>query len=103
MVICVPKGGYVPEFHNRGRSLVTGLAGVNQIAELCDIASLALMRRTPASIDVATDCFVQARSLNPLLAEANLGVATSYTASLDIETVSPEKNGTFRECDPCRA
>ena len=48
------------------------------------------MRRTPASINVATDCFVRARSLDPTQARAHLGLATSYTASLDIETVSPQ-------------
>jgi tetratricopeptide (TPR) repeat protein len=89
LVICVPKGAYVPEFHSRGASLVNGSANVNRIAELCDIGSLALMRRTPSSIAVATRCFVDARTLNPGDARAHLGLATSYTASLDIETVSP--------------
>jgi tetratricopeptide (TPR) repeat protein len=90
LLITVPKGGYVPEFHHRGRPLVSGRAGANQIAELCDIGCLALMRRTPASIEVATDCFVRARTLSPVEARAHLGIATSYTAALDIETASPQ-------------
>jgi tetratricopeptide (TPR) repeat protein len=89
LVICIPKGGYLPEFHSRGRPLVSGLAGANQITELCDVGSLALMRRTPASIAVATSCFVHARTLNPTDVRAHLGLATSYTASLDIESASP--------------
>jgi tetratricopeptide (TPR) repeat protein len=89
LVICVPKGGYVPEFHNSAQRLPSGAATANQVAELCDLGFLALMRRTPAATSMATSCFVQARSLNPLELMAHLGLATSYTASLDIETVSP--------------
>jgi hypothetical protein len=89
LVICVPKGGYVPEFHNRGHPLVDGVTGQSQIAELCDVGSLALMRRTPASIAVAKGCFVRARTLNPYDTRGHLGLATSHTASLDIESASP--------------
>jgi Tfp pilus assembly protein PilF len=89
LVICVPRGGYVPEFHNRGAPLADGSAGAYRIAELCDIGSLALMRRTPTSIAVAIDCFVRARTLSPTDARPHLGLATGFTASLDIETISP--------------
>jgi len=41
--ICIPKGGYVPEFHNYGRPLVHGSAGEQQVSELCDIAFAALI------------------------------------------------------------
>jgi tetratricopeptide (TPR) repeat protein len=103
LVICVPKGGYVPEFHNRGQPLVHGTSGSNQLAELCDVGSLALMRRTPAAISVATSCFVQAATLNPTELRAHLGLATSYTASLDIETVSPQDVVTDFEAAVSRA
>ncbi|MFL6446282.1 MAG: tetratricopeptide repeat protein [Bryobacteraceae bacterium] len=93
LLIGVPKGGYAPDFQNRGLPLVSGSAGMYQLAELHDIGSLALFRRTPASIAVATDCFLQARCLNPLDARGYLGLATSYSASLDIETVSPRDVG----------
>jgi Tfp pilus assembly protein PilF len=89
LVISIPKGGYAPEFQNRSVSAVKGSAVTNRIAELCDIGSLALLRRTPASIDVATSCFLQARSLDLTDTRGHLGLATSYSASLDIETVSP--------------
>jgi tetratricopeptide (TPR) repeat protein len=99
LVICLPKGGYLPEFHSRGRPLVSGRAGASQIAELCDVGSLALMRRTPASIAVATSCYVHARTLNPTDVRAHLGLATSYTASLDIESASPvEVAAEFQTC-----
>lgn len=89
LVISVPKGGYVPQFHNSARWLPPGASTANQVGELCDLGFLALMRRTPAAISMATSSFVQARSLNPLELMAHLGLATTYTASLDIETVSP--------------
>jgi hypothetical protein len=89
LVICVPKGCYVPEFHNRTRSVDSGQRSSHEIAELCDVGYLALMRRTPTSIAVATGCYAQARALNPTDLRPHLGLATGVTASLDIETAAP--------------
>jgi len=89
VAICVPKGGYVPEFHNCGRGVKTGAAGENQIAELCGIASAAMMRSTPASLDVAAACLVEARNLNPSDPRPHIGLASCHGFALSNEAKSP--------------
>jgi tetratricopeptide (TPR) repeat protein len=89
LVICVPKGGYVPEFRNQASSADQGRACADQVGELCDFGSFSLLRRTPAAIAAATRCFISARNLNPADARAHLGLANSLVTSLDIDVISP--------------
>ncbi len=89
LVICIPKGGYVPEFRNRPDLPDQGRACADQTAELCDLGSFSLLRRTPAAIVHATRCFVLARNANPREARAHIGLADALVASLDIEAAPP--------------
>jgi tetratricopeptide (TPR) repeat protein len=89
LAICVPKGGYVPEFHNYGRPLASGSARENQLSELCDIAFAALMRSTPASLDVAAACFVEARNLNPSDPKPHIGLVSCHAFALSNEAKPP--------------
>jgi len=89
--ICIPKGGYVPEFHNYGRPLVHGSAGEQQVSELCDIAFAALMRSTPASLEVAAACFAEARNLNPSDPRPHIGLANCYGFALSSEAKPPSE------------
>lgn len=89
LVICVPKGRYVPEFRNQASSADQGRLCGDQIGELCDFGSFSLLRRTPAAIAAATRCFVLARNLNPANARTHIGLADSLVASLDIEAIPP--------------
>jgi tetratricopeptide (TPR) repeat protein len=89
LIICVPKGGYIPEFRNRAGTADQGRACVDQVAELCDLGSFSLLRRTPAAIAASTRCFVLARNLNPGEARAHIGLADALIASLDIDAAPP--------------
>ena len=87
--ISIPKGAYVPQFRNLARSGERGRALADQSAELCELGFLSLMRRTPAAIGAAARCFAMARDLNPSEAKAQIGLADSLVASLDIEIAAP--------------
>ncbi len=89
LAICVPKGSYVPEFHNYGRAVSSGSAGENQIAELCSIAAAALMRSTPESLDVAAACLVEARNLNPFDPRPHIGLANCHGFAISNEAKPP--------------
>jgi tetratricopeptide (TPR) repeat protein len=89
LIIFVPKGAYVPEFRNQTNSADQGRSCADQVAELCDLGSFSLMRRTPTAIAAATRCFILARNLSPAEGRAHIGLADSLVASLDIEAAPP--------------
>src|SRR5258706_4846569 len=89
LVISIPKGGYIPEFRNCASLPDHGRACADQTAELCDLGSFSLLRRTPAAVVHATRCFVMARNANPAEARAHIGLADSLVASPDIEVAPP--------------
>ncbi len=89
LYICVPKGGYVPEFRNQTVSSDQGRSCADRVAELCDLGSFTLLRRTPTAIAAATRCFILARNLNPRAASAHIGLADCLVALLDIEAAPP--------------
>jgi tetratricopeptide (TPR) repeat protein len=87
--ICIPKGGYVPEFHNYGRPLASGTASGHQVSELCEFGFAALMRCTPASLDVAAACFLEARDFNPSDPRPHIGLANCHGFALSNEAKRP--------------